>query len=208
MTAIADRALTAADVSRETAERLASYCQLVRKWSPAINLISRSDLEHLEQRHILDSLQLSHFLPKTKANWTDIGSGGGLPGIVLAIVAKEKSPEVSFQLIESDQRKAAFLRTAARTLELNVKVHASRSEDLEPLNANIVSARALGSLDMLLRHTSRHLGPNGRGLFMKGRTHDEEITEASQKWSFEVERFVSLTDDAARILLISDLHHV
>jgi len=199
--------LAVPSVSRETSEALAEYMALLRKWSPIINLVSRNDLEHLEKRHIEDSLQLAAFFPKDTVNWIDIGSGGGLPGIVLAIAARSIAPQLQFQLIESDNRKATFLRTAARTFDLNVKVHTGRVEDIDPLKASVISARALGSLDMLLSYANRHLVQNGQCVFLKGQSHETEISNAKRNWTFNVRRYVSCTDDAARVLLISDLQH-
>ena len=110
------------DVSRETYDNLRAFEELVRKWTVKINLISPTTIGQIWDRHIVDSVQVWAQAPENATSWVDIGSGGGFPGIVLAILAKELRPEMAFTLIESDQRKCAFLRTAARELGLNVKV--------------------------------------------------------------------------------------
>ncbi|WP_051059637.1 16S rRNA (guanine(527)-N(7))-methyltransferase RsmG [Limimaricola hongkongensis] len=195
------------DVSRETRERLSDFAALVRKWSPAINLVSKSDLPHIESRHIADSLQLAPYIPQTSGIWADFGSGGGFPGIVAAIVASETAPDLRFHLVESDQRKSTFLRTAARELSLNVTVHSERIETLAPLSADIISARALAPLNMLLGYAARHLSTGGSCLFLKGQMHEAEIETAREHWRFDCDSQVSRTDPDARLLLVSHLHH-
>lgn len=194
-------------VSRETRERLIAYAALVRKWSPAINLVSKSDLEQLETRHIADSLQLAEFLPNAPGTWADFGSGGGFPGIVVAILAAEQKNGLDLHLVESDQRKAAFLRTAGRELDLSLTVHCTRVEQLAPLGAATISARALAPLTDLLSYAHRHLAPGGRCVLLKGQTYEAEIDEARRTWQFDVDARQSVTDPAARILLVSNLTH-
>ena len=195
-------------VSRETHARLEQFAALVRKWSPVINLVSKSDLADLETRHIADSLQLSRHIPQDGGLWADIGSGGGFPGLVIAIIADERSPDLEMHLIESDQRKAAFLRTAARELALRVTVHCERVEALDPLHADVISARALAPLDTLLGYAQRHLSENGTCAFLKGQAHHSEIETARANWHFHCESHPSQTDPNARILLVSQLQHV
>ena len=208
MTSETPRALDEINVSRETDARLDAYAALVRKWSRSINLVSKNDLEHVRERHVEDSLQLASFLPKNRANWLDIGSGGGFPGIVMAIVAQEQAPQTRFELVESDARKAAFLRTVIRELELNAKVSCERIEAMTPRAADITSARALAPLDMLLTYADRHLAPGGTCLFLKGKTVETEIHAAREKWSFDLSSYVSRTDASARLLSITGIHHV
>lgn len=195
-------------VSRETRERLTAYAALIRKWSPAINLVSKSDLEQVETRHIADSLQLAEFIPSARGPWADFGSGGGFPGIVVAILAAEQENGLDLHLVESDQRKAAFLRTAGRELGLSMSVHCTRVEQLAPLNAKTISARALAPLTDLLSYTHLHLAPGGRCVFLKGQSYEAEIDEARRTWQFDIDTRQSVTDPAARILLVSNLTHV
>ena len=120
------------NVSRETMDRLESFAALAKKWNPSINLVARSTLADLWDRHIVDSAQVYRFAPQNAVHWVDIGSGGGFPGIVVAAMAKELSPNTKFTLIESDQRKSTFLRTAARELDLKLTVLADRIEHAPP----------------------------------------------------------------------------
>ena len=133
-----------ANVSRETMERLDIYADLLRSWTKRINLVSNKTLPMLWQRHFLDSAQLFPFV--TEGLWLDVGSGGGFPGAVIAIM----SPDTPVTLVESDQRKAAFLRTVARETGVGFQVKAERMEALPPAQANRFSARALAPLTELL----------------------------------------------------------
>jgi 16S rRNA (guanine527-N7)-methyltransferase len=190
------------DVSRETIENLERFTDLAIKWTPRINLIAKSSISIIWDRHIVDSVQIYRFAPVAFDNWVDLGSGGGFPGIVMAIIANEKQPNCHFTLIESDQRKAAFLRTAARELELAVTVISERIEAVSPMNADVVSARALTALSSLLPLASRHLKPAGICLLHKGRQAQQEIAEAKKTWRFVLEDQPSITDPEARILII------
>jgi 16S rRNA (guanine527-N7)-methyltransferase len=195
------------NVSRETVARLRMFEALVKKWTKKINLVSKSDAEKIWERHIVDSIQIYDLAPK-EGIWLDIGSGGGFPGIVAAVMAKEASPERAFILVDSDQRKCAFLRTAARELELNVKVITDRVEKIEPLNATVMSARALGDLNSLLGYVERHLEVGGTALFPKGVSWESEHTAAQQHWSYEIEAIKSETNSDATILKIKELMRV
>lgn len=188
-------------VSRETADRLDAFEALVRKWSPRINLVSRSALDQLQQRHIADSAQLFDLARIADGRWADLGSGGGFPGIVVAILAAEQAPALEVVCIESDGRKAAFLMTAARELGLErVRVLAQRIEAAPPQGAQVVSARALAPLKSLLPLAVRHLAPGGYALFPKGAGHAKEVAEARADWRFDLTEHPSRTDPDARIL--------
>jgi 16S rRNA (guanine527-N7)-methyltransferase len=183
--------LSAGAVSRETADRLAAFAALIRAWNPRINLVSPHDLARLEERHLQDSLQLAALIPPAATPLVDLGSGGGLPGLVLALVLDRP-----VHLVESDRRKAAFLSTAAATLALpHVTVHPRRIEALRlPQPAGVVTARALAPLPRLLGYAAGLLADEGTALFPKGRQADAELTEAAQSWTFDEERFPSRTD--------------
>jgi len=190
------------DVSRETYDDLVQFADLVRKWTPKINLIAASTVPDLWDRHIADSAQLYRYAPINFDHWVDIGTGGGFPGVIMAIYAKTQQPNATFSFIESDQRKATFLRAASRELDLNVNVIAKRIEETDPQQADVVSARALSTLSTLLPLTTRHLKPNGQALFHKGKRAAEEIAEARQSWLFDLEQHPSFTDPEARLLVI------
>lgn len=197
-----------ADVSRETFDRLEVFAKLVEKWNPAINLIARSTLPDLRSRHIEDSLQLLRLIDGPVDHWVDLGSGGGFPGVVVAICAKDFHPIQKVTLIESDQRKAAFLRTALRETESAGSVIAERIEQAEPQQANVVSARALADLKALTPLALRHLRPDGMCLFPKGARWQEELAEMQMQWSFSHEACKSATDDQAVVLKIKGISRV
>ena len=190
------------DVSRETIDRLHAFADLTLKWTPRINLIAKGTVNEIWDRHIVDSAQLFLLAPDDFHHWVDLGSGGGFPGIVMAVIAAEKVPDARFTLIESDQRKATFLRTAIRELDLSATVLAERIESADPQAADIASARALASLDALMPLIRRHISDDGICLLHKGRQAAQEIADASQSWVFDLEERPSLTDPEARILAI------
>ena len=193
------------NVSRETLVQLEEYAALLAKWNPVINLVSKSTLPDVWQRHMRDSAQLWPLCPKGARLWVDMGSGGGFPGIVIAILAAELAPEMRVILIESDQRKATFLRTVAQTLGLELRVESQRAEDVPPLGADVVSARALTALSGLLPLAQRHLAENGVAIFPKGQSAAQELTDALELWQFAVTKTPSETDHQAVVLQIRDI---
>lgn len=192
-------------VSRETDERLTAFEALVRKWNPAINLVSRKSLAELRSRHIDDSVQIFDVAGTKTGHWVDIGTGGGFPGLVVAILAAELAPDLKVTCIEADVRKAAFLSTAARELGLATEVVPQRIENAPEQEANVVSARALASLAELLPFALRHLAPGGVAIFPKGARHAMEVAEARRRWDFELTEYPSRTDPDARILKLEGI---
>lgn len=192
------------NVSRETDDRLVRYADLIRVWSRRINLVAPSTIDNLAERHIADSLQLLQHRPNPGPGWVDLGSGGGLPGLVVALAST--SGETRFTLVESDSRKAAFLRRAVAELHLdNTAVVSARIEALPPMSASTVSARALAPLPKLLDYVARHLAPDGTALLMKGRNWRDELVAAQQDWKFDLMVKPSTTDPDAAILQIGNL---
>lgn len=196
------------NVSRETFDRLRTFEEVLLKWNPKINLVSRASLADLWQRHIVDSIQVYECLDCPAETWVDIGSGGGFPGVIAAILAAERSPETRFTLIESDQRKSAFLRNAARECGVSIRVLSERIEAAPAMSADVLSARALADLDRLLEFAERHLGENGLALFPKGTTWQKEVDNAKQRWRFDLEPITSLTETEAVILKIRGVARV
>lgn len=201
-------ALAGVDVSRETTEKLMAFAALVQKWTARINLVSPATVDEIWTRHILDSAQLYRLKPDHFNHWADLGSGGGFPGIVLAIIGQEHNPTATFTLIESDQRKAAFLRTAKSTFNLKITIHAARIADVQPLRADVVSARALSPLPVLLGQVSYHLAPTGLAILPKGRNAATELATARKSWSFALEEHPSLTDPDARVFGIKRIERL
>ncbi len=204
MTPAEETLLRSFDVSRETHEKLKAYEALVRKWSRRINLVSPSTIEHLWARHFLDSAQLLNHAPSEVTSWADFGSGGGFPGLVISILR----PDIRVTLVESDQRKAVFLRTVIRETGANASVEAQRVEDLPPLNADVVSARALASLDTLLAFALQHMKPGGTALFPRGATYQEDLQSALETFRFHCETDPSLSSSDSRILKITEIERV
>lgn len=196
------------DVSRETMDSLETYVGLLLRWNKRINLIARGTEDALWTRHILDSGQLLHFAPGDARHWADLGSGGGLPALVLAILGKERRPGLRFTLVESDQRKSVFLRTAARECGVDITVLSERAESVTPLNADIVSARALAALPALLALANRHLAPGGVCIFPKGARYRDEVNEALETYAFRCEEHRSETAEDAVVLRIGDIERV
>jgi 16S rRNA (guanine527-N7)-methyltransferase len=195
------------DVSRETAERLEHYAALLRKWNPAINLVAPGTLDTVMTRHIADSAQVAALAPEGWGHWVDLGSGGGFPGMVVAILAAEQLGK-QVTLVESDQRKAAFLRSVARETGVAARVMASRIEALAPQEADIVSARALAPLPALIGLAAPHLRDGGCALFHKGAEWKKELEEARSQWRFEARSHKSRTHESAVILELKELAHV
>ncbi|MEL6806242.1 MAG: 16S rRNA (guanine(527)-N(7))-methyltransferase RsmG [Pseudomonadota bacterium] len=193
------------DVSRETLEKLAAYAALLRKWTSKINLVSKASENDLEIRHIWDSAQIYE---AQQGSWLDFGSGGGLPGVVVGVLASGEGHENPLTLVESDQRKATFLRTCARELDVPIFVSAQRVESLAPHCAHTISARALASLDALLGLAAPHLADAGTCVFMKGEAWAQELDVAKRNWRFSCEATPSKTNEKAAILRIKDIERV
>jgi 16S rRNA (guanine527-N7)-methyltransferase len=192
--------VTGLDVSRETRERLGVYVALLEKWNPRINLVSPSSLGDVWRRHIVDSAQLFQLLPAGAKVLVDLGSGAGLPGLVLAILGV---PEV--HLIESDARKCVFLREAARVTGATVEVHPVRIETAPHIAADVVTARALAPLPKLLDYAESFLSPGSSCYFLKGATVAAEIAEARKSWDMNLTTHRSLSDGAGIILQLESI---
>ena len=195
-----------ASVSRETSHALRAYWDLVLRWTAAINIIGRASAEDGWRRHIEDSSQLVRHFPPRAVRHCDLGSGGGLPAIPVAIHRRGAGHEDGLIMIEADARKAAFLRTALRTLELPGEVVAERAEVAPPSGACVVTARALAPLPRLLGHVERHLAPGGVAILPKGRGARGEVAEArAAGWSFDLAVHPSATAPDAAVLEVAGL---
>jgi 16S rRNA (guanine527-N7)-methyltransferase len=190
----------ATGVSRETRDRLCLYVELLEKWQSRINLVGSKTLPDLWCRHVYDSAQLHALIPPRARCLLDFGSGAGFPGLVLAAMG---GPAV--HLVESDQRKAAFLREAARVAAIPVTVHACRIAALPPMTADVITARALAPLAQLLDFAEPFLAPEGICLFLKGQNVAAELTEAHKIWNMRVDRHPSQTDAGATVLALSEV---
>ena len=196
------------DVSRETYDRLVVFSEMVARWNKTINLVGSASLTDFWYRHILDSAQVVHFAPRRPQHWADLGSGAGLPGLVVAAFLATESPRTRVSLVESDARKAVFLEQAAREMNLMVSVHKRRIETLDPLVADVISARALASIDVLLGFAHRHLDIAGVAIYMKGAGCRGELNQAQSTWRFEADVHPSVTAKESAIVLIRNIRHV
>jgi 16S rRNA (guanine527-N7)-methyltransferase len=182
-------------VSRETLERLSVYLGLLRRWQPAINLVGPATLADPWRRHFLDCAQLAAHVPGAARSCIDVGSGGGFPGMVLALLGV-----AGVHLIESDRRKAQFLREVARATGAVVTVHAERIERLRPWPADVVTARALAPLPRLLELVEPFVSADTVCLFLKGGSVARELTEARISWHMVSERLPSRSHPSGVIL--------
>lgn len=204
-------------VSRETVERLATYEALLKRWQKTINLVAPSTLDQIWHRHLADSAQV-FFAAQTlggtaggaseAAAWLDIGSGAGFPGLVIAILAAEQGG-TRHTLIESDSRKAAFLREAARATGVVVDILCTRIENpqnrAKVANIKFVTARALAPLPLLLELAYPYFSPDTAGLFLKGREAAAEVGDAARLWRFAYDLKPSVTDKEGRVLVLQSL---
>jgi 16S rRNA (guanine527-N7)-methyltransferase len=200
------RALKLIHVSRETGARLDRFADLLINWQNRINLVAPSTLPNLWTRHIADSLQLLT-LVEAPILWVDLGSGGGFPGLIVACALAEK-PGALVHLVESNQKKASFLREAARVTGAPAKVHAVRIEDFVagfPDQPDVVSARALAPLQELFSEAYPLLKTGAKGLFPKGQDVEAELTEASKYWKFDYGLAPSLTSPDGQIVVVRSL---
>ena len=226
------------DVSRETLARLETYEGLLRQWQKAVNLVAPATLDDVWHRHFADSAQLLHLAPQGAHHWIDLGSGGGFPGLVIAILLADPharaasgtpnplpesgergqvvgpAPVTSrVTLIESDARKAAFLREVARHTAIAagvaVDILSTRAESARiKVNGSlprVICARALAPLDRLLELAAPLSPPGTTGLYLKGKTVAQELRAAEKMWNFDVELVPSVTDRDGRIAVITRL---
>ena len=196
------------NVSRETFLRLKEYEKLLFKWNAKINLVSRSTLDNFWNRHVLDSAQFLSSVGEKAGKWVDLGSGGGLPGLVVAILSDEIEPVNKLLLVEADARKAVFLKTVCRELGLQVEVYNNRIEELPPISANIVSARALAPLKTLCLYAKNHLEKDGVAVFAKGENWKAELVEAQKKWIFSYEAVKSTLHKGSVVLVLRGIKSV
>ena len=183
------------NVSRETMDRLAAYLALVEKWQQRVNLVSASTLPDIWMRHIWDSAQLARLVPAGTGRILDVGSGAGFPGLVLAALC-----DAELHLVESDQKKAVFLQTVIRETGIRAIVHNKRIEFMPLIGADIVTARALASLDRLLELLEAQLVPGTRCLFLKGARVEAELAVLDTRSDITCRLHPSLTNPKAFVV--------
>ena len=188
-------------------DKLRLFQALIVKWNPRINLVAKSTLTDIWTRHIEDSAAVCLDLPGAGL-WADLGAGGGFPGLVVATWLQDKGAATRVLLVESDQRKATFLREAARQMDVPVEVRSERVETLAPLAADVISARALAPLARLCELSEPHLAAGGTCLFPKGERFAEEIGEARRNWEFDLEARDNTGHKGSALLVLRNLRRV
>lgn len=192
------------DVSRETLSKLEQYHMLLLKWQGAINLVGPKTVNDAWMRHFIDSAQIETLISPDK-KVADLGSGAGFPGLVLCIMR----PDLTVSLIESDQRKAQFLRTVSRETQVRATIYNERVEEILPEVApDIITARALAPVRALLDYAQPLItkAPDMQMVLLKGAKVDLEIEEAAKLYSFSHKKYDSMTDHQASILVLSNIH--
>lgn len=205
-----DEFLSKTAVSRETLDKYEQWHALLLKWNSRINLVARSTLPEFWTRHALDSWQITPLFRSTDRQFLDFGSGAGFPGIASAITLKDRFNEnqethASVMLTESAGKKASFLRTTIRELDLPAKVHGGRIEDLPPFKADVITARAFAPLDRLLSYASAFLKDSTRLILLKGAAVDDELELVRDRWTFDHHIVESLSNEAGCILILENV---
>ncbi len=192
-------------VSRETCDLLRLYYDMLVSWNKKINLVSRKSIKTTWNRHFLDSAQLWLYLPQKANKWLDFGSGAGFPGLVIAFISKELKPDLKIVLVEKNKKKALFLNEVVNKIGLNVEILSNNVELIRPQRADVITSRAFGKLDHLLKISYKHQNKDTTALFPKGINFTEEIIISKKKWSYELERIKNIIDSNSFILKIRKL---
>ena len=194
-------------VSRETFEKLCIFHRTLVKWQKSINLISKSSIKNIWERHFLDSAQLYKYVNHINGNILDFGSGAGFPGLVLAIMGKK-----NIHLVESDYKKCIFLKEIAMLTEINVTIHNCRIENLNFFNVDLVTCRALAPLDKLIDYVEDFVKKSRiesqkspKLLFLKGKNYKDEIIKVKKNTNYNFKEYTSITDKYGKILYIDEI---
>ena len=188
--------------SPETSERLAAYVAVLGEWQPRLKLIGPGTVDEIWSRHVLDCGQIARYVPPTCRRLVDLGSGAGLPGLILAIMGV-----AGVEMVERDESKVAFLHAAANVCDVDVGIHGMPIENLPRGQADVVTARALAPLDVLLPIAASFLGEGSVAIFPKGRSVDDEMKSAARHWHMWFQRHPSLSDARSSVLVINRIHH-
>lgn len=194
-------------VSRETLARLKVYADMLLDWNTRQNLVSEGSLVDLWRRHFWDSAQLVPYVPMTAASLVDLGSGAGLPGLVIAEILRER-PGFRVVLYEATAKKCRFLEAVATHLALPVEVRRGRIEDAAPEIFDCITARACAPMAKLLAYAQRFWGKKSVALLLKGQNVEVELTESHKSWRMQAARHQSRSDSSGVILEIRELHRV
>lgn len=196
------------NVSRETFDKLKHYQSMLIEWQSKFNLVSSSTLDDAWNRHFLDSVQLFQYIPNQAKILYDFGSGAGFPGMVLAIMANEKMPDLQVSLIESTTKKTLYLNAVKSETNTNVTILNDRIENLQLPKADVITSRAMASLTELLGYAYKFCKKESVCIFPKGKKYAEELSEAHKRWKFKCQIVASTQSDEGKILIITNLSKV
>ena len=193
------------NVSRETFPDLEEFRNLIIEKNKQINLISNNTIENSRERHIIDSAQIIDFIDKNEKNCTDIGSGSGLPGIVLAIIAKHKKIQMQFDLYEKSFKKSQFLNDVVKKFDLKAKILQKDIFQQKNLVTDLIVARAFKPLPIILKLANSNFKKFKGLILFLGRNDKNLIKESLKEWSFEYKEKKSITSEESLIVKIWNL---
>ena len=193
------------NVSRETLNGFYQYETLLSKWNEKINLVSKNTLMDVWKRHFLDSGQIIKHVDASGKKWVDVGSGAGFPGLVVALLLRERRIDCDLVLVEKNPKKGLFLKEVIRKLNLSVEVVNDNIYTLEPLNADILTARAFSELNNLMEIAFRHRKKEGICLFLKGENYKIELDKTLNNWFFDYDIVGSLSSSSGKIIRVKKI---
>ena len=193
------------NVSRETLNSFCEYQTLLAKWNKKINLVSKNTLANLWERHFLDSGQIINHVDASGKRWVDVGAGAGFPGLVVALLLRDRKIDCDMILVEKNTKKVFFLNEVIRKLNLNVKVVNKNVESIESLNADILTARAFSELKNLVELALFHRKEKGVCLFLKGENYRFELDKTLNYWFFDYDVFDSLSNSSGKIIRVKKI---
>ena len=193
------------NVSRETLNGFYEYETLLSKWNEKINLVSKNTLVDIWERHFLDSGQIIKHVEASGKRWVDVGSGAGFPGLVVALLLRDRKIDCDLVLVEKNSKKGFFLNEVIRKLNLSVEVVNDNIDNLEPLNADILTARAFSELNNLIEIAFRHRKKEGICLFLKGENYRIELDKTLNNWFFDYDIVGSLSSSSGKIIRVKKI---
>ncbi|MDC3108362.1 16S rRNA (guanine(527)-N(7))-methyltransferase RsmG [Paracoccaceae bacterium] len=193
------------NVSRETLKSFCEYETLLSKWNKKINLVSPNTLVDLWERHFLDSGQIIKHVDASGKKWVDVGAGAGFPGLVVALLLRDRKIDCDIVLVEKNTKKVFFLNEVIRKLNLNVKVVNKNVDKIEPLNADILTARAYSDLKKLIELAVYHRKEKGICLFLKGENYRSELDKTLNYWFFDYDVFDSVSNSSGKIIRVKKI---
>lgn len=193
------------NVSCETFDDLNAYLSLLIEWQTKFNLVSNSSLADAWNRHFIDSVQLFKYIPQDAESLVDFGSGAGFPGMVLAVMAKRKTPYLRVTLIESIKKKTLYLKEVAEKTSTDVAIINDRIENIAPQKFDVITSRAMTALTDLLKYAEPFCHKKTVCIFPKGKSYAEELSSAHKQWHFKCRIEPNETSEEGKILIITDI---